>query len=98
MMIHHCYLQVLDSLLGGRGPELERNVRHVTESPILVDAEPKETKLDTLLWGKSRRIISPGFGGMVSDYLCTLSVVSVYITDLVLQCITDRADCFRAIQ
>ncbi len=95
-MIHHCYLQVVYSLLGGRGPELERNVPHVTESPILVDAELKEIKLDTLLCGKSRRIISPGFGNTVSDYLCTLSVVSVYITDLVLQCMTDRADCLEA--
>ncbi len=51
-----------------------------------------------LLCGKSRRMISPGFGNTANDYLCTLSVVSVYITGLVLQCMTDRADYFRAIQ
>ncbi len=51
-----------------------------------------------LLCGKSRRMISPGFGNTVSDHLCTLSVVLVYITDLVLQYMTDRANKFRAIQ
>ncbi len=37
-----------------------------------------------MLCGKSRHVVSPGFGKAVRDYLYTLSVVAVYITDLVL--------------
>ncbi len=38
---------------------------------------------EVVLCGESRHMVSPGFGNTISNYLCTLRVVSVYITDLV---------------